>query len=142
MESYDLINVKHIPLSAFLKIIKKKKLGYLFYSLLLKGMEIEEIINQKRVLRILFINSRGEICVENEKNSDSKGYKFFDLNIIYQDGYFITIFNTRTNSISKTIIFPTLKSAEIFSKKFNKLVEDYLSYNIDTKVDYRYLKLT
>ena len=69
MESYDLINVKHIPLSAFLKIIKKKKLGYQFYSLLLKGMEIEEIINQKRVFRILFINSRGEICVENEKNS-------------------------------------------------------------------------
>ena len=104
-------------------------------------MEIEEIINKKRVFRILYINSRGEICVENEKNSDSRGFKFFDLNIIYEDGYFINIFNIRTNSISKTIIFPTLKSAEIFSKKFNKLVEDYLSYNIDTKVDYRYLKL-
>tara|TARA_B100001094_G_C18108643_1_gene759835 strand:- start:729 stop:1139 length:411 start_codon:yes stop_codon:yes gene_type:complete len=136
------MNVKHIPLNAFLKIIKKKKLGYKFYSLLLKGMEIEEIINKKRVFRILFINSRGEICVENEKNSYSKGYKFFDLNIIYKDGYFINLFNIRTNSISKTIIFPTLKSAEIFSKKFNNLVEDYLSYNTEVKVDYRYFKLT
>ena len=63
MESYDLINVKHIPLSAYLKIIQKKNCGYKFYTLLLQGMEIEEIINQKKVFRILFLNLKGEICV-------------------------------------------------------------------------------
>lgn len=141
MESHDLINVKHIPLSAYLKIIQKKNCGYKFYTLLLQGMEIEEIINQKKVFRILFLNLKGEICVENEKKSDSRGYKFFDLNILYNNEYMIKLFNTKTNSISKTIIFPTLNSAKLFSIKFNKLVEDYLSYNTEVKVNYRYLKL-
>ena len=143
--SVNLINLKHISLKEFYNKISKKKSkkNKNVADLLIKGLEISEVIDSIDCKKILYYHPNGEICVENKKFIEQRtGIPLYDLRTYYvKNTLLVNLINKKTNDLWKQIKFTTLSSAAKFSKVFNELSEEYMNYSEFSKIDYKYLKL-
>ena len=111
-----------------IKKIKDKDQLLPFIELIVQGIEIDVLQNDQLKSHVIHIDSNGSLMLCKEfKYAHYKIIPFNNLESILNRDY-VTLFNTTNNETFCKLRFNNCVSAEIFSRKYNELVNNFNKY--------------
>lgn len=124
-----------------IKKIKDKDQLLPFIELIVQGIEIDIIQNDQLKSHVIHIDCNGSLMLCKEfKYAHYKIIPFNNLESILNRDY-VTLFNTTNNETFCKLRFNTSISAEIFSRKYNELVNNFNKYKKIPNVKKDYMQL-
>ena len=128
----------------FHKHVKKIKDKYEllpFIELIVQGIEIDTVDKDSLKLHIVHIDVHGTLMVCKEfKYAHYKTIPFNNIECILNRDY-VTLFNTTNNETFCKLRFNSYRSAEIFARKYNILVDKFNQYKKIPNIKRSYIQL-
>ena len=124
-----------------IKKIKDKDQLLPFIELIVQGIEIDVLQNDQLKSHVIHIDVNGSLMLCKEfKYAHYKIIPFNNLESILNRDY-VTLFNTTNNETFCKLRFNNCISAEIFSRKYNELVNNFNKYKKIPNVKKDYMQL-
>jgi hypothetical protein len=112
-----------------------------FIELLVKGIEIDLIENNRIKIYILHVDLNGSLMICKEHKNDFHRSLPFNNIECYQNDEYVTLFNITNNETFYKLKFNIERSAYIFSTKYNELVAKFNNYKKLPSIKNSYIKL-